>query len=202
VVVLVATLVAILGLATSVILYVNSGYVTGMGEALQQPVPFSHQHHVAELGIDCRYCHSGVERSAVAGVPPTSTCMSCHSQLWTNAQMLAPVRDSLANNEPLRWNRVHDLADYVYFNHAAHVNNGVGCESCHGRIDRMPLARQTMPLTMGWCLDCHRDPAPNLRPREAVTEMGFDLADVDGHALLETFGIDVDHLTDCSVCHR
>jgi len=194
--------VVVAGTATAVILYANSAFVTGVGETLQQPVPFSHQHHVAELGIDCRYCHADVDRSAVAGLPPTSTCMSCHSQLWTNAQMLEPVRKSLERDEPLRWNRVHDLADYVYFNHAAHVNNGVGCESCHGRVDRMPLARQVQPLTMSWCLDCHRNPGPNLRPEQAITAMGFDAAAVDSHALLERYGIQVDRLSDCSVCHR
>ena len=125
-----------------------SPYVTGQNVVIEQPVPFSHQHHVGALGLDCRYCHTAVERSPVASVPPTHTCMTCHSQLYTNAQMLAPVRKSLASGIPIRWNRVHRLPDYVYFDHSVHLANGVGCTTCHGQIDDMPLTRQTAPLTM------------------------------------------------------
>ena len=183
----------------------RSSYVTGQDMVREQPVPFSHAHHVGGLGIDCRYCHTSVEQARFAGIPPTETCMTCHSQIWTNAAMLAPVRTSLADNMPLRWRRVHNLPDYVYFDHGAHVANGVGCSTCHGRVDQMPLIRQTAPLTMGWCLDCHRDPAPNLRPREAIFDMTWKppvSQDVQGRRLMEAYHINVQHLTDCSTCHR
>ena len=167
--ILVLVLVGILGLVLVAGVLARSDYATGQNRALEQPVPFSHQHHVAGLGIDCGYCHTSVDQSQFAGVPPTHTCMTCHSQLWTNADMLEPVRQSLKTDTPLKWERVHDLADYVYFNHSVHVNNGVGCESCHGRVDRMPLMKQQKSLTMSFCLDCHRDPAPNLRPADQIT---------------------------------
>ena len=145
-----------------------SEYVTGRSITYDQPVPFSHAHHVGGLGLDCRYCHTGVETSAVAGIPPTHTCMTCHSQLYTQTAMLAPVRESLADGQPIHWNKVNRLPDYVYFDHSIHVAKGVGCTTCHGDVATMPLMRQAAPLTMGWCLDCHRDPAPNLRPAAAV----------------------------------
>ncbi len=183
----------------------RSPYVTDEAIVVTQPVPFSHSHHVAGLGLDCRYCHTGVEKSAFAGLPPTETCMTCHSQVWTNAAMLAPVRESLASDMPIHWRRVNRLPDYVYFDHSIHIAKGVGCTTCHGAVDHMPLMRQAAPLTMEWCLDCHRDPAKNLRPRD-------DLFSTDwrpprdqmakGHALLTAYGIGPDHLTDCSVCHR
>ncbi|MEZ0167423.1 cytochrome c3 family protein [Microvirga sp. TS319] len=183
----------------------RSPYVTGQDVVREQPVPFSHQHHVGGLGIDCRYCHNSVEQARFAGIPPTETCMTCHSQIWTNAGMLAPVRTSLADDQPLRWRRVHNLPDYVYFDHAAHVANGVGCSTCHGPVDQMPLMRQAAPLTMGWCLDCHRDPAPNLRPRESVFDMSWmpprNQAE-QGQNLVTVYHIDTQHLTDCSTCHR
>lgn len=178
-----------------------------LGErARQQPVPFSHEHHVAGLGLDCRYCHTGVENSSFAGLPATEICMTCHSQIWTNADMLAPVRESFAQGTPLRWTRVNDLPDYVYFNHSIHVNNGVGCVECHGQLDQMPLTRREAPLSMQWCLGCHRDPGPHLRPLQAVTSMRWKPeADPDALAadLLEFY--DIPHsknLTDCYVCHR
>lgn len=183
----------------------RSPYVTEQGIVVHQPVPFSHQHHVGGLGIDCRYCHAGVESSAFAGLPPTHTCMTCHSQIWTNAALLAPVRVSLATGRPIHWQRVHRLPDYVYFDHSIHVAKGVGCTTCHGAVDRMPLMVQASPLTMQWCLDCHRDPAPNLRPREAVFSTDWqppaDQAE-RGRRLLADYAIDVGHLADCSVCHR
>src|SRR5215471_19838098 len=135
-----------------------SGYVTGQGVTVDQPVQFSHAHHVGSMGIDCRYCHTTVEESAFANIPPTRTCMNCHSQLWTNAPILEPVRASFRNDEPLTWIRVNDLPDFVYFNHQIHIRQGVGCAVCHGRIDQMPLTYQAQPLLMGWCLDCHRAP--------------------------------------------
>ena len=129
--------------------FTSSNYITGKSITLDQPVPFSHQHHVGGLGLDCRYCHTGVELSATAGIPPTHICMSCHSQLYTNAQMLAPLRTSLAEERPVHWNKVNKLPDYVYFDHSIHVAKGVGCTTCHGPVDRMPLMRQAAPLTMG-----------------------------------------------------
>jgi hypothetical protein len=170
-----------------------------------QPVPFSHRHHVAELGLDCRYCHDAVEKSARANLPPTYTCMTCHSQVWTGAPMLAPVRDSLAKGKPITWRRVALVPDYVYFRHDIHVAKGVGCVECHGRVDHMPLTYRAKPLTMQFCLDCHRDPAPHLRPREQVTSMDWqppaDRAAL-GHELMKAYGIRAGQLTDCTVCHR
>lgn len=148
----------------------RSPYMTNQNVTVDQPVPFSHQHHVADIGIDCRYCHQTVEYSARAGVPPTQVCMNCHRQLWNQTEMLAPVWNSFRNDEPLRWNRVHDLPDYVYFNHSIHIHKGIGCYSCHGDISEMPLVRRAQPLTMQWCLNCHRDPQQHVRPRELVFE--------------------------------
>jgi hypothetical protein len=180
-------------------------FVTRQDVVVPQTVPFSHEHHVGGLGLDCRYCHTGVEQSRYAGLPPTETCMTCHSQLWTNAPMLAPVRESLASGKPLRWQRVNRLPDYAYFDHSVHVSNGVGCSTCHGTVDRMPLMRQAAPLTMGWCLSCHRDPAPNLRPENEIFNTEWtpppDQAQ-RGEALLKHYHITNKHLTDCSVCHR
>lgn len=179
----------------------RSPYRTGQGAIPEQPVPFSHEHHVGGLGIDCRYCHSGVDKSPFAGLPDTHTCMSCHSQLWTNAQMLAPVRDSLERGIPLRWIRVHRLPDFVYFDHRAHVTRGIGCESCHGRVDRMPLMRQAYSMTMLWCLDCHRNPVPNLRAAGQITAMGA-APSLDAAALLHQYQIHTDRMTECITCHR
>jgi len=182
-----------------------SEYITGQSITLEQPVPFSHQHNVRGLGLDCRYCHSGVELSAVAGIPPTHTCMTCHSQLYTQAEMLAPVRVSLAENQPIRWNKVHKLPDYAYFDHSIHIAKGVGCTTCHGPVDHMPLMRQAAPLTMGWCLDCHRNPAPHLRPASAIFDPDWkppgNSPERDAR-LLAQYAIETKHLTDCSVCHR
>ncbi|NDW03386.1 cytochrome c3 family protein [Jiella pacifica] len=191
--------------AISAYAYVRSSYYTDVGNYVQQPVPFSHRHHAGELGLDCRYCHTQVEKAAFAGVPPTETCMTCHSQLWTNAEMLAPVRVSLATNTPIHWQRVHDLADYVYFDHSVHVTNGIGCSSCHGDVADMPLIAKAEPLSMSWCLDCHRDPAKNLRPESEIFDTAWQKpADQEekGATLLKHYGIRPDHLTDCSVCHR
>src|SRR5260221_8361946 len=151
----------------------RSPYVTYAGVRRQQPVPFSHQHHVAGLGIDCRFCHTSVETSGFAGIPPTKTCMNCHSQIWTNAPLLEPVRASFKDNKSLVWTRVHDLPDFVYFSHEIHINKGVGCKSCHGPVDEMPLMYQNVSLQMEWCLSCHRDTAKELRPREDVFNMTY-----------------------------
>src|SRR5512132_2132887 len=160
----------------------RSGYVNQAGVAREQPVPFSHQHHVAGLGIDCRYCHTSVETSSFAGIPPTQTCMNCHAQIWTNAQMLEPVRASFATGTPIVWSRVHRLPDFVHFNHSIHVAKGIGCSSCHGRIDKMGLTYQASPLTMAWCLECHRNPEKFVRPRSEVFNMNWTPANqaVDG----------------------
>jgi hypothetical protein len=175
-----------------------------VGEAVEQPVPFSHKHHVGDDGIDCRYCHATVETDAFAGIPPISTCMTCHSQLYTDQAMLAPVVQSWQRGVALHWQRVHQLPDFVYFNHSIHVAKGVGCESCHGRVDRMALTMRTQPLSMKWCLDCHRAPQKYLRPREQEFAMGWRPQDQEklGLALVERYHIDTRRLTDCSVCHR
>ena len=171
-----------LAVASVALAYVinDSGYVTREDVVREQPVPFSHRHHVQGLGIDCRYCHSAVEESASAGIPPTHTCMTCHSQVWKDAPILEPVRESHRTGKPLRWTRVHDLPDFVYFDHSIHVARGVGCESCHGRVDRMPLVWQEHALHMGWCLDCHRNPEPHLRPLDKVFEMGWTVEALNG----------------------
>lgn len=183
----------------------NSSYVTDQSITRKQPVPFSHAHHVGGLGLDCRYCHTSVEKTRFAGVPPTETCMTCHSQLWTNAPMLAPVRESLASGKPIHWQRVHVLPDYVYFDHSIHIAKGVGCSTCHGSVDRMPLMRQAKSLTMGWCLDCHRNPEATIRPLDKVFDMSWkppkDQA-AEGRRLMIEYHIDKAHLTDCSKCHR
>ncbi|MGD2074956.1 MAG: cytochrome c3 family protein [Gammaproteobacteria bacterium] len=174
-------------------------------QPVEQPVPFSHKHHVGEVGLDCRYCHTSVENSSFAGIPPTHTCMTCHSRLFTGAAMLKPVRDSLSRDRPLHWKAVHDLPDFVYFDHSVHVRQGVGCVTCHGRVDHMPLTYRTQPLTMRWCLDCHRNPERYLRPREHVFDMDWQPSGDQlalGRRLLDTYHIRTERLTDCSVCHR
>jgi hypothetical protein len=181
----------------------RSPFATRQGEVREQPVQFSHQHHVGGLGIDCRYCHATVEKASSAGIPPTKTCMNCHSQIWVTSPYLEIVRASFRDDKPLRWTRVHDLPDFVYFNHSVHVKKGVGCSTCHGRIDHMPLVRQEAPLQMGWCLDCHKNPAKYVRPRELVTQMDYvppaDQMDL-GRRLVKEYQIQ--SLTSCSTCHR
>lgn len=216
-VVAVVVLLAVVGGAVDY--FVRSSWMTGTNVAVSQPVPFSHLHHVRQLGIDCRYCHTSVEESAYANIPPTETCMSCHSQIWTQSPMLEPVRASWQTGQPIPWNKVHDLADFVYFNHSAHVNNGIGCESCHGRVDNMPLAWKANTLHMEWCLECHRNPEVNVRPPDEIYTMGYNglvasaeggegegeaeaLEAIDGHALVAEYGIEVGRLDNCSICHR
>lgn len=181
----------------------RSGYVTRQGLVLEQPVPFSHDHHVGQIGIDCRYCHTAVESSSSAGIPPTATCMNCHNQLWTQAEILEPVRASFRDDVPLEWNRVHDLPEFVYFNHSIHVAKGVACVTCHGPVDEMPLMYQHASLQMEWCLSCHRDPVPNLRPREEVTNMRWQPpVDLEAKQLEWAALYDVKSKTSCSTCHR
>jgi hypothetical protein len=183
----------------------RSEFWTGVEAPLEQPVPFSHEHHVGGLGIDCRYCHTSVEKSAFAGIPPTETCMTCHSQVWKDAPVLQPVRDSLQTGSPLHWTRVHDLPDYVYFDHSIHVNKGVGCVSCHGRVDQMPITWKTQELQMRWCLDCHRAPEKFLRPRDAVFNMRYEKEGNQaaiGRELVAQHHVRSEGLTDCCTCHR
>lgn len=151
--------------------FFRSSYATGVGETPPQPVAFSHAHHVGQLGIDCRYCHTSVENSHFANVPPTKTCMNCHQQIWQGADLLEPVRSSYRDNKPIEWNRVHNLPHYAYFNHSIHVAKGVGCVSCHGRLDQMNLTGQANTLLMEWCVNCHREPEKHLRPKTEVTSM-------------------------------
>jgi hypothetical protein len=151
----------------------RSPWVTRQGQRADQPVPFSHKHHVEGLGLQCQYCHVSVEESSYAGIPPTRTCMNCHSQIWTNAALLEPVRHSWATGESIVWTKVHDLPDFVYFNHEIHVNKGIGCESCHGRVNEMPIMYEQNSLQMEWCLNCHRNPAENLRPTSEIYNMNW-----------------------------
>ncbi len=170
------------------------------GEPVAQPIPFSHKHHVGDDGIDCRYCHATVETAAFAGLPSTSTCLTCHSQLYVDAPLLAPLHRSDAEDRPIGWTLVHKLPDFVYFDHSIHVTKGVGCVECHGRVDQMPLAWRSAPFLMQWCLDCHRDPAPHLRPHDqefAMTPTSPKIAKTL-HIELQTRR----RLTDCSTCHR
>jgi Cytochrome c7 and related cytochrome c len=203
-IVVVAAVVAVLGWLGLELF--RAPYTTREGEVQEQPVVFSHEHHVAGLGIDCRYCHTSVEKSNFAGLPPSATCMNCHRQIWTNADLLAPVRESYATNKPLRWARLNDLPDYVYFNHSIHIAKGMGCVSCHGEVDKMPLMYANAPLTMEWCLDCHRNPAKNVRPRSEVFNLHWQ-PPADGQraaalraALVKEYKIQ--SLTSCSTCHR
>jgi hypothetical protein len=188
------------------LLYTRSSYGTEAGIVRVQPVPFSHEHHVGVLGIDCRYCHTTVEHSSYAGIPPTKTCMNCHSQIWVGSDVLEPVRASYRTGESLNWHRVYNLPGFVYFDHSIHVQNGVGCTSCHGRIDEMPFTYQVPSLLMEWCLDCHRNPEQHLRPRAEVFNMRWqappDQAE-RGKELAKEYGVrDTQYLTTCSVCHR
>jgi hypothetical protein len=214
------------------VLYVVQGspFITYAGVRKPQPVPFSHQHHVTGLGIDCRYCHTSVETSSFAGIPPTKTCMNCHSQIWTNAQLLEPVRASYRSGESLQWTRVNQLPDFVFFNHSIHVTKGVGCNTCHGPVDLMPLMYQQESLQMEWCLGCHRDPGKNLRPRDQVFNMRYqppssgNLVQMDGQTFTdqdalgaylikkyqvrvgkmktEDGQVSVSDITSCNTCHR
>ncbi len=180
----------------------RSAYATRQTIIRAQPVPFSHDHHTEAMGISCLYCHTSVEESAFAGVPPTATCMNCHKLIWNDSPMLEPVRESFRTGEPIRWARVNDLPDFVYFNHSIHIAKGVGCATCHGRVDKMPLLRQAESLQMEWCLDCHRSPQDFVRPRSEIYNMEWEAEDqaAVGARLVEEYNIQ--SLTSCSVCHR
>ena len=181
----------------------GSTYATRAKVPVEQPVPFSHEHHVGGLGIDCRYCHTSVENSSFANIPPTKTCMNCHSQIWNNAAMLEPVRASFRTDTSIRWIRVHDLPDYVYFNHSIHVAKGVGCTTCHGQVNKMPLMWQDASLQMSWCLECHRHPEAYVRPKAEVFSVTYAPPANQlemGTKLVKEYHIQ--SLTSCSTCHR
>ena len=197
--------VVVAGSLLGIVLNINRlDYVSDVGNPKAQPVPFSHKHHVTGIGIDCRYCHTTVEQAAFAGIPPTETCMTCHSMLWEEAPILEPVRASFRDNVPLQWTRIHDLPDFVYFKHDIHVNKGIGCQTCHGQVDQMPLMMKANTLNMEWCLECHRDPAQFIRPQAEVFNMLWrapDDQDVQGPKLVKEYGVRTSQLTDCSICH-
>ena len=181
----------------------RSPYMTRAETVREQPVQFSHQHHAGGLGIDCRYCHTSVEEAAFAGIPPTKTCMNCHSQIFANSPFLEPVRESFRSGRSIRWTRVHDLPDFAYFDHSIHVHKGVGCTTCHGPVDRMPLIWQSASLQMEWCLECHRAPERYVRPRRDVFRVDYAPPSNQlelGEQLVAEYGIE--KLTSCSTCHR
>ncbi len=186
----------------------RSSWATKQFEFVDQPIQFSHAHHVGGMGIDCRYCHTSVEKSSFAGIPPTKTCMNCHSQIFSTAPILEPVRASFRNDTPLNWIRVNDLPDFVYFNHQIHIKQGVGCDTCHGPVDKMPLMYQAQPLLMDWCLTCHREPENFIRPRSEVFNMNYRIPEGTtqkelGLRLKKEYNIaGTEHMTSCSVCHR
>jgi hypothetical protein len=187
----------------------RSSYNTGQFIERQQPVQFSHKHHVGDDGIDCRYCHTSVETSSNAGMPATQTCMNCHSQIWADSPYLEPVRESWRTGRPIQWTRVHDLPDYAYFNHSIHVAKGVGCATCHGRIDEMPVVYQAASLQMEWCLSCHRNPEKFVRPKDKIYDMAWRQQNstasevAEGRELVKSYHIQDPYvLTSCSTCHR
>jgi hypothetical protein len=184
-------------------LLVRSPYMTEAGVIREQPVPFSHKHHVGDVGLDCRYCHTSVENSKFAGIPATEVCMNCHSQLFTQSAMLEPVRASYRTGKPLKWTRVHNVPDYVYFDHSIHVHKGIACESCHGRVDKMPLTWREHTLLMEWCLDCHREPQKHVRPLDQVFVMDWQ-PPANREALSRDLIVKhhIESKTDCTICHR
>ena len=202
----IAALVLVAGGAVGSLLALDyAGFNQRRGETVEQTVPFSHEHHVAGLGIDCRYCHTSVEKSAVAGVPPTSTCYNCHKIVWNEAPMLEPVRASYRTGQPLEWTKVHDLPDFAYFNHSIHVAKGMGCATCHGPVHQMRLMRSTQPLQMRWCLECHRNPEKFIRPKEEIYNMTWKAKDQEtlGRELVEKYKVRPPaQITSCGTCHR
>lgn len=203
---LVGLLTLVLFVGWVVFMLMRSSWVTKQNEFVEQPIQFSHAHHVGGIGLDCRYCHTTVEKSSFAGIPPTKTCMNCHAQIWTNAPLLEPVRASFRDDKPLTWTRVNDLPDFVYFNHQIHVKQGVGCATCHGPVDKMPLMYQATTMQMEWCLECHRAPEKFLRPRSEVFNMAYEAPANQlelGLALKKEYQVaGIEHMTSCSVCHR
>jgi Cytochrome c7 and related cytochrome c len=220
---LVLTGVIVIALGVTLNSLQRSPWVTRQGQRPDQPIPFSHKHHVEGLGLQCQYCHTSVEKSSYAGIPPTKTCMNCHSQIWTNAAYLEPVRESYRTGKSLEWTRVNQLPNFVYFNHSIHINKGVGCNTCHGPIDQMPLTYQYASLQMEFCLDCHRNTEKYLRPREQVFNMRYEQPVNDplgknavvfagtayndqialGNALKDAYKVrSVKDITSCNTCHR
>jgi ferredoxin len=206
----IALVLVVVGTGLTILLNTNRlKYTTDVEVAKKQPVPFSHKHHVTGVGIDCRYCHTSVEESAFANIPPVETCMTCHSQIWTESPLLEPIRESYRTGNPIEWVRIHDLPDFVYFNHSIHIHKGVGCQTCHGQVDQMPLMWKVNTLNMEWCLACHRAPEKFVRPREEVFNMTWKPMDDHGHAVSQVAlgaqlirEYDINPSTDCSTCHR
>jgi hypothetical protein len=192
----------IVGVPTLLMIWVRTPYLTERTKPLDQPVEFDHRHHVNDNGMDCRYCHYTVERSPYAGVPPTAVCMACHAQVWTQATLLEPVRQSFFENRPIEWQKVHRLPDFAYFDHSAHTRRGVGCVSCHGRVDQMARVYRVAPLVMGWCLDCHRSPERQLRPREHVADPYWQAEDPAATGVAVKVALDIRPPVTCSGCHR
>lgn len=186
-------------------LIMRSPYETEVGVVLEQPVPFSHKHHVRELNIDCRFCHSLVEKTPFAGIPKSSVCMNCHSQIWADAPMLAPVRESFYKNEPIAWNQVNRLAKYVYFNHSIHIKKGIGCSSCHGAVDQMPLTKKARTFYMKDCLSCHEAPENSIRPIADIYDIDYRVPPDQkrkGRELVKKYHVHKELLMDCNTCHR
>jgi hypothetical protein len=194
------------GIGYAAYLITWSPYYTDVRRAVDQPVPFSHKHHAAQLGIDCRYCHDAGETSAYAGMPSTHTCMTCHSQIWTEAPVLAPVRQSLAESKPLEWQRVHKLPNFVYFNHSIHVSKGVGCSSCHGNVGEMPITWKDQTLYMQWCISCHRHPSEFIRPKAEIFNLTWQPSPNQKRSdddLVRPAGIkSATQIMDCTTCHH
>jgi hypothetical protein len=191
------------GTVGGLLLWVRTPYARNMQAPLEQPLQFDHRHHTRDEGIDCRYCHNTVEKSAFASIPPTQLCMNCHSQIWNKSSLLEPIRQSFIENKPMVWNRVYKVPEFVYFNHAIHVNKGVGCVTCHGRVDTQAAVEKSSTLTMSWCLDCHRNPEKNLRPVEEITNMTWE---PEGDPV-ETARVlaEKNHVhtrVSCTTCHR
>lgn len=203
---LVAVAVIGVGVPAALMLWVRTSFATGEHATVAQPVPFDHRIHAHALRIDCRYCHATAEQAASAGLPPTSACVGCHNAVWLASAPFAPVRASLTSGRPIAWQRVNALPDFVFFNHSIHVAKGVGCETCHGRVDQMARVEQVTPMSMGWCLSCHRDPAPHLRPLTEITTMGWDAAHPQSGARARndtaSLGMPATVITNCSTCHR
>lgn len=189
------------GVLTFGIWYYFSPKSLQVGYTPEQPIEYSHRLHAGELGIDCRYCHSSVERSQEAQIPPTQTCMGCHAVVKPDSPLLEPLRESWESGEPIEWVRVHKLPEHAYFDHSIHVTAGVGCVSCHGRVDQMDVVTVVEPLAMGWCLECHRDPGPSIRPRDRVTDMDWEPSEEEGQRLLAQAGL-LSPPEHCSGCHR
>ena len=193
----------VIALVAALVTINESPYITEVGVARSQPVPFSHKHHISDDGIDCRYCHTSVEESSFAGIPPTKTCMNCHTQIWSESPVLEPVRESFRTDKAIQWTRVHNLPGFVYFDHSIHVHKGVGCSTCHGRVDQMPLMWRENTLYMDWCLECHRAPERYVRPRDQVFNMAYQSPQDQialGTKLIREYQIR--KLTSCSTCHR